>query len=262
MWREVQVRMNFKSISILLGGTLATEWAVGLIPFGRLPIPDYMKGIAYHLISGILWVLLIRVAFQNSLARLLIKRDKSILIGVGIVLVLSVGSVSGIDYKNTSILDICIGFIFSLFSGIDEELFSRGLIFAAFEFKGVLFATLLSSVHFGLLHFGNVLWGGQSFAYTSGQIVSAVSFGFLACGLLLFTGSIWIPILLHGLNDFSMQFQTQTQFTQQVTGSTDWSGVAIVVTLNLLVGLTLIYFSSPQSFQRLEVFAAKLGLVE
>jgi membrane protease YdiL (CAAX protease family) len=84
-----------------------------------------------------------------------------------------------------------------------------------------------AAIHFGLLHLGNIIWGGQSAANTLAQAVSTGAFGFLAVALMIFSGSIWVPILMHGLADFPMQFETGAQYTKIVTGGADWPYVVV-----------------------------------
>lgn len=124
--------------------------------------------------------------------------------------------------------------------------FSRLLIFGYFERFGVWVAAAISSIHFGLLHFSNFAWGGQALAYTSAQVVNAASFGFLCCGLMLYTGSIWIPILLHGLSDYSFQFMTSSEVHSMGQSSVDWLGLGINVFLFCGIGVLLIAATKPR----------------
>ena len=123
-----------------------------------------------------------------------------------------------IDYRGVGLAQIFESFVFALFIGIDEDLFSRGFAFGVIERYGVWIAAILSSLQFGLLHLGNFVWGGQSAVYTIGQAISAGAFGFLAAALMVYSGSILVPILMHGLCDMPMQFETAAQYTKKVTG--------------------------------------------
>ena len=57
-----------------------------------------------------------------------------------------------IDYRGVGLAQIFESFVFALFIGIDEDLFSRGFAFGVIERYGVWIAAILSSLQFGLLH--------------------------------------------------------------------------------------------------------------
>jgi membrane protease YdiL (CAAX protease family) len=62
-------------------------------------------------------------------------------------------------------------------------------------------ATIRSSLLFGGLHLVNLLAGADPVA-TALQVIVAVLYGFTATAILLYTGSIWSLILVHGIQDF------------------------------------------------------------
>ena len=146
--------------------------------------------------------------------------------------------------QNFTFSQIISGFVFALFIGIDEEIFSRGLIFGALEKYGVWVAAIVSSIHFGILHLGNAIWGGQSLSYTLAQVLGASAIGFLFVGLMLFTGSIWVPIFLHGLIDTPMQFETLPVYTSQVTGTPNWGASLVQAIVYCAIGWALIKASN------------------
>ena len=137
-------------------------------------------------------------------------------------------------------LFILSALVFSLFIGLNEDLLSRGFFFGILEKYGMWTATIISSVQFGLLHLTNFYYGGQSFDYTAGQMVNAGAFGFLCCALMIFTGSIWVPIVFHGLSDFPLMMQSEVAFKAQVTGGADWFGTLVEAGLMIVVALVLI----------------------
>jgi membrane protease YdiL (CAAX protease family) len=152
--------------------------------------------------------------------------------------------------------------IFTLFIGMNEELFSRGLIFGVLESYGVGIAVTISSIHFGLLHLINISKGGQSASYTLAQVCSASAFGFLACALMLFTRSIWIPILLHALTDFPSQFDTPVAHSHLVKGSADWIGTLLQSLPYLAIGALLFIFMNEKLQRRLHRIMIGLGRTE
>ena len=62
-----------------------------------------------------------------------------------------------------------------------------------------MISALLSSLVFGLCHFGNLI--EQPAAATVMQVYFAFSIGLCFCGIYLFSGTLLIPILLHGIVD-------------------------------------------------------------
>jgi hypothetical protein len=251
------------SLLFVLIATLISIWGLNLIPIQKLPITPFWRVIIFRFVSAVVAILALASVNPHALKRFGFRFNlKKMMIGLSLVLVMSSAGIIQTSYKDFSPSMIFEGFIFSLFIGIDEDFFSRGLIYGVLEKHGRYIAAGLSSVHFGLLHLGNVIWGGQSLAYTSGQVIEAASFGFLACGLMLFTGSIWVPILLHGLTDFPMQFESQLTYVKEVTGMTDWTGTLINFLINLTIGSLLIHFSQEERSGVLETFLKKANLIE
>ena len=167
-----------------------------------------------------------------------------------------------IDYRGVGLAQIFESFVFALFIGIDEDLFSRGFAFGVLERYGVWVAAILSSLQFGLLHLGNIVWGGQSAVYTIGQAINAGAFGFLAAALMVYSGTILVPILMHGLCDMPMQFETTAQYTKKVTGNGDWVSVIGDLAIYSAVGWVLIVLSDPSKKERLMHLARKFGLLD
>ena len=265
MWRKVEAlnRSYFKTAIAVLLATALSVWGIGNIPVHKLLFSSYWNNIAIRAASSLLWVILIKIFYPGALSRFTFRLDrKRLLIGLGIVAFLMVPRNFSHGLLSASLSQILEGFIFALFIGIEEDLFSRGLIFAAIEKYGVGIAASISSIHFGLLHVGNAIWGGQSFAYTSGQMVTAVAFGYLCCGLMLYTGSIWVPVLFHGLSDLPMQFLTKAQYIGEVTGRTDWVGVAVESIIFIGAGWVLIQASDRGNKEKLHRVMKKFGLTE
>jgi len=184
--------------------------------------------------------------------------QKQLLVSLGIVFFLMGPALWHTDYHHAGIAEIFQSFIFALFIGIDEDFFSRGFIFGCLERYGIWLAAITSSVHFGLLHLGNIYYGGQSAAYTIAQAVSAGAFGLLACALMIYSGTIWVPILMHGLCDFPMQFDTAAQYTKIVKGGGDWISVIVDFMIYSVIAWVLLTISS----QKTPKFLVWLGLVD
>jgi membrane protease YdiL (CAAX protease family) len=251
-----------QAVGILFGGTILSTWGIGLIPFGYLPLPGYWIGIIYRTFSGLVWLAAIWFFYPQNLSRFKIVLSKRLPIGLLIVLFFTVGPIYHADYAHKSIFDVVVGFLFALGIGLDEDFFSRGLIFGAFESYGIQIAAIISAVHFGLLHFGNAIWGGQSFSFTSTQVVGAMAFGYLCVGLMLYTKTIWVPVLFHGLTDFPMQLESAASYKNVVTGQAYWLYTFSFAIPYVIIGWILIALSKDGSFRRLKFLSSKLGLVK
>lgn len=93
----------------------------------------------------------------------------------------------------------------TLLVGFSEELLVRGIAVSALQNAGysVLVAGIASSVIFGLLHFMNYFMG-QDIKKTSIQVASTVLMGLNFYIIYVISGSLWFPIILHFLYDFSI----------------------------------------------------------
>ena len=251
-----------KAMGVLLGGTILSAWGIGLIPFEQLPLAGYWIGIIYRTSSGLAWLAAIWYFYPLALNRFKFHLSKRLPVGLLIVLFFTVGPIYHADYAHKSIFDVVVGFLFALGIGLDKDFFSRGLIFGAFESYGIQIAAIVSAVHFGLLHFGNVIWGGQSFSFTSTQVVGAMAFGYLCVGLMLYTKTIWVPVLFHGLTDFPMQLESAASYKNTVTGQAYWLYTFSFAIPYVVTGWVLISLSTRGSFRRLTSWGERFGLVK
>ena len=251
-----------KAIGVLVGGSILCDWGIGFIPFDQLPLPGYWIGIIYRVCSGLIWLTAIWYFYPQTLSRFKVYLSKRLLIGLLVVLFFTVGLVFHSDFVHSSKFDVVIGFLFSMGIGIDEDFFSRGLIFGTFESYGIQTAAIISSINFGLLHFGNAIWGGQSLSFTTSQVVGAMAFGYLCVGLMVYTKTIWVPVLFHGLVDFPMQLESTASFTKGVTGPADWGQTFIFAVPYTIVGCLLIMLSNPGGLKWHTAWAKRAGLVK
>jgi len=103
--------------------------------------------------------------------------------------------------------------------GVFEEVLFRGLVFKILLKKmghskrGLLSACAISSVIFGMHHIVNIgsivinaenLSIGVVFPVIS-QIIYSTAFGLLAVALFIRSGTLWIPILIHGVGNLVVQ---------------------------------------------------------
>lgn len=82
--------------------------------------------------------------------------------------------------------------------GLEEELWTRGLLLESLRWRGTTVAVVLSSLWFGALHSLNLL-GGQPATTTVAQIGFATAFGLAVAAVRVRVGTLWLPIALHAL---------------------------------------------------------------
>ena len=208
-------------------------------------------------------LLIIRILYRERLKYFFrIGSFKNFFLSILIISVLTFPELINSNLTAYSASQIIEGVIFAMFIGLDEETLSRGLIFASFESKGRTLAMLISSFHFGLMHLGNYLWGGQGLSFTLGQVIESAGFGYLACALMIFSRSIWPSIIFHGLTDTPMQFQSVVRFTHEVTSSPNWLGTIVTTFTYLLLGNVLLIASDLSRHSRLTKVFQILKLIE
>ena len=87
--------------------------------------------------------------------------------------------------------------------GLEEELWTRGLLLETLRWRGTTVAVVLSSLWFGALHSLNLL-SGQPASTTFFQMVLAMSFGLALGAVRVRVGTLWLPIALHALYDLGI----------------------------------------------------------
>ena len=260
---KIKDRAIVKALFLILMGTFLQYWVIGLIPFHKLPISQFWQVILLRTFSTMLSLGAIWFFCPHALSRITARMErKKIGICILIIAFLLTPSFIGSQILNFHFSQILQGLVFALFIGIDEEFFSRGFIYGALEGYGVGIAATVSALHFGLLHLGNIFWGGQSVSYTSSQVIGAAAFGYLAAALMIFSGTIWIPILMHGLSDSPMQFESTSQFTKEVTGTANWSATLVQALFYIILGFILIYMSNINTRLKFNNLIRRFGLVD
>ena len=241
LWGEIPLKRWARSLALLIAGTWINNWGVGYLPIRNFGLTSAEESFAYRGVSTVVTVVMIYFFAPGSWRRLLpaVKIGRWLSsFGVLAFLVASSGAIHSLSHH--SFFDIFLATLWAFSIGIEEDTFARGFAFGVLEKHGVWIAAIISSVEFGAMHLFN-LRAGYSWAYTSGQVVSAASFGFLCCGLMLYTGSIWAPIIFHAASDLPMSLQTSAQFTKDVTGGTDWFGVLVISGIYIAFGVGLIW---------------------
>ncbi|MEV4005322.1 CPBP family intramembrane glutamic endopeptidase [Actinomadura sp. NPDC049753] len=123
------------------------------------------------------------------------------------------------------------GLVSLMWVGINEEVYSRGLVQRVLGPLGPVSAAVWVGVLFGAGHIQNYLFFGRSLEDTLWQILSAGLFGFCCAGLRFAIGSVWPMVFVHGLDDF-MQIRSP--------GSVPWAWEAFVYVFHAAFGLWLL----------------------
>lgn len=100
---------------------------------------------------------------------------------------------------------VVVAMLATFLVGLSEELLLRGYFADVLSERGLglVWISVISSVVFGLLHGANIL-NGQDVRTTVQQVVGAAILGLGLFATLALTGSLWVPIALHALFDFSL----------------------------------------------------------
>ena len=223
-------------------------YGLDFIPFTKIFGDSPWNSITYHALSAICSAVFIFVLCPTALKRIKHRPDlKTFAFGVVVIGVIASNFFTEVLTPGFPIWEIAEAILFCLCIGLGEEFFSRGLVFGLFERFGVGWAIGISSVEFGLSHFTNMVWGHQDFAQTSAQALNATAFGFLAAALMIFTGSIWFGIVMHGLSDYSLVTTSASQAVKNLTAPVDWVAVIVEMVIYLAIGTLLLYMKSVAS---------------
>lgn len=121
---------------------------------------------------------------------------------------------------------IAITFILAISPGVFEEFLVRGLFFAGFlkmfqnNTSKLLYASFLSSLLFGMLHFYNLT--EKPFYAVSQQVFYAVAMGLVFSVIRIKFNNLWISIAIHALIDF------QPYVSTKISDESNWLPVLII----------------------------------
>jgi membrane protease YdiL (CAAX protease family) len=112
------------------------------------------------------------------------------------------------DWRSLGGRRVLVIAVSALLVGVSEELLIRGLFLDTLQDAGLaaVWVAVVTSIVFGLLHGMNILLG-QDVATTLAQVVSTTLMGLALFTSLALSGSLWLPIALHALFDFSLLAQ-------------------------------------------------------
>ncbi len=145
-----------------------------------------------------------------------------------------------ISYLNIGF--IVYAFIGTAFVGYSEELLARGLLVRGARGSGFseVKVFLIVMVVFGCIHGVNII-NGQSIMATLEQMVTAGLAGGVLYTIFRKSGFLAVPMVLHGLYDFSLF----TQGTTIVNVVTSFIPVTLVATGVMLLSYALLIFAAP-----------------
>lgn len=147
--------------------------------------------------------------------------------------------------NSLSFLQIGLVLLFTVFVGINEELYFRGLVFKVLRTKGVKYAVIMSSVLFGAGHAFTAL-GGSEPLYVVILIIFAGLFGLVCAEIVVITGSIIPVIVWHALHDFIANVTLESMGTLSI---------ALVVTQTLILCIYAVLLWRKLGFRKAAVSA-------
>ena len=136
----------------------------------------------------------------------------------------------------------------SLSIGLLEEYVWRGIMLNMFlaawgkKKNGIYCAVVVSSLGFGLCHYRNLLVG-QNFADTTKQVLYAICFGMFLAALFIQTNHLFIPVLVHGLCNFSNFFMNEILGWNYTVWKYDDILQGVLAVFYLIAGLYVVYRS-------------------
>lgn len=183
--------------------------------------------IASLLILFSIWILCVHVfeINNNSLIKLFTNFDFSL-----------------IDPYNSASYNFYQIIFKALNAGISEEIWrylmivTLGMILVqkSFQLKGSI---LISAIIFGLSHYINVFTVGWSLSAATMNFIASTAWGIIMAIVLLYTGKIWLGMLLHATHDFLAFSLTPLAVGNQVIEPWNWLNPTIILFLALVLFL-------------------------
>jgi membrane protease YdiL (CAAX protease family) len=88
-------------------------------------------------------------------------------------------------------------------TGFMEEGLMRGIVLRVLKPTGTTRSVLISSLFFGLIHIGNLLYRNPMIVFA--QMIGAFVHGIGLSAIRLRTNTIWFPVILHALHDLALK---------------------------------------------------------
>lgn len=165
-----------------------------------------------------------------------------------IPIVLVIGILARLSYIQSSHLSkkgILMLLIGTALVGFSEELLVRGIVVSLLQKSGlsVLLVGLVSSLMFGILHFSNILLG-QSIRNTFSQVVFTSLMGLNFFVIYIISGTLWLPIVLHALYDFSLLLTRPSRKDSNTLRSSVNLATIVLMNLTPVLAIVLLIWSS------------------
>ncbi len=144
----------------------------------------------------------------------------------------------GVPWSEKSLVTLLVVLLASLLIGLGEELYFRGIFrITLLSHHGEFFALMVTSLAFGVAHAAKFIIEGVPVAAVALNVAFLAMDGALFYGALRATGTLWVPILLHGLGDFA---RFASQGSEDPTGGAPMAGDFLTAGIEyLLIGLSI-----------------------
>ena len=144
-----------------------------------------------------------------------------------------------VPWSEASVGIIVVVLIGALGVGVGEELFFRGILVTALRAHHSEFVVLIvSSVLFGLAHVVGFVIAGLPLGLILFQVAFLSMDGALFYAARRATGRLWVPMLLHGLNDAALFLQTAGR-NHEGAEPPSTTGVIEIILIGLSVAIAI-----------------------
>jgi len=186
--------------------------------------------------------------------------------GLPVILLAAVMTVLSLNFSSLQLspLPIIVCYVtYMLTIGMAEDFLCRGIMAETLLERfgtgreGVLKASAISSLLFGLIHFMNLL-SGASLSGVLLQVLNAFLVGMVFAAIYFRTGNLWTVVLIHAVWDFFSLMQTQnglfvsqTTFAQTLSSQFDiWT----LVTMALMLAFSIFMFMRKSTYEAAAIF--------
>ncbi|MDX3242200.1 CPBP family intramembrane glutamic endopeptidase [Streptomyces sp. ME18-1-4] len=186
---------------------LTLAWHAVLVLFAKVILPplapSWFPGLGAALVNAIcfagVWCVLWRWGWLRASGTTTLGRPRRWWLAVPMLLIAGSYALAGLDGSTTVVVSSLVSL---LWVGLNEEVYSRGLVQQTLTSLGPLRAATGVAVLFGIGHLQNYLFFGAALDDTLWQMLSAALFGFSCAGLRFAIGSVWPMVVVHALDDF------------------------------------------------------------